>query len=567
MAANSSEIESKITAASAAMDANPCLKASDAARQFNAPYYRLLRRRRGIPPSHTRGGHNKKLSTVQDQALRDYIVMLYDCGMSANRDAIRTAANRLLFYSTGDASKTVSTRWTKAWIKRQSEHLKPLKSKPMSASRLAAHIVEEVEDHFKSFKKCKEYWGIQDEDIYNFDETGFQIGVTSGEKVIVPKDTTVVYSADPENKELITSVETLNYGGRKVPPMIIFAGAYHLRRYFKHNDLDGDITFARSESGYSNDKLGVRYLEHFNYWASKSTGKYRMLIFDGHGSHLTQEFLDYCWLHHIRPFQLPPHTTHLLQPLDVGVFQSLKHNFKKEVRREVFQGAREISRVDFFAFFQRFHDKTFKNPRIHKSAFRKTGLIPYNPILVLSKMKEYQKLHRRPQTPPAIPQSSPLLLPSSSPPAFNTPPLQAGWSQFNTPLTMRTRKSGVEYIKKRQFESIEQGVPLTPSVVRVAEKVEKASETSMLRGALSTHRLLDLGDAEVARKRRKEESGKVVQKYGEIRVYHARKQIEAEEEEENRVVNMRLKRLQKGWRKQYEKVLKELKQKAFLDLE
>jgi hypothetical protein len=39
MAANSSEIESKIAAASAAMDANPCLKASDAARQFNAPYY------------------------------------------------------------------------------------------------------------------------------------------------------------------------------------------------------------------------------------------------------------------------------------------------------------------------------------------------------------------------------------------------------------------------------------------------------------------------------------------------------------------------------------------------
>jgi hypothetical protein len=68
----------------------------------------------------------------------------------------------------------------------------------------------------------------------------------------------------------------------------------------------------------------------------------------------------------------------------------------------------------------------------------------------------------------------------------------------------------------------------------------------MLQGALSTYRLLDLGNVEVARKRRKEESGKVVQKYGEIRVYYTRKQIEAEEEEENRVVNMRLKRLQKG---------------------
>ncbi|KIM92662.1 hypothetical protein OIDMADRAFT_66409, partial [Oidiodendron maius Zn] len=85
--------------------------------------------------------------------------------------------------------------------------------------------------------------------------------------------------------------------------------------------------FARSSSGYSNDTLGLKYLEHFNYYTqSKSVGKYRMLIFDGHGSHLTQEFLDFCWQHHIRPFQLPAHTTHLLQPLDVGVFQSLKHN-------------------------------------------------------------------------------------------------------------------------------------------------------------------------------------------------------------------------------------------------
>ena len=90
-----------------------------------------------------------------------------------------------------------------------------------------------------------------------------------------------------------------------MPPIIIFAGAYHLHRYFK-NDLDGNITFARSSSGYSNNKLGLKYLEHFNYYTqSKSVSKYRMLIFDGHRSHLTQEFLDFCWQHHIQPFQLP----------------------------------------------------------------------------------------------------------------------------------------------------------------------------------------------------------------------------------------------------------------------
>ena len=46
--------------------------------------------------------------------------------------------------------------------------------------------------------------------------------------VIVPIDCETVYAADPDNKELVTSVETINYGGRKIPAMIIFKGVYHL---------------------------------------------------------------------------------------------------------------------------------------------------------------------------------------------------------------------------------------------------------------------------------------------------------------------------------------------------
>lgn len=561
MPSNATQIEARVNAALAAMDADPFLKMSVAARQFSAPYYRLQRRRAGIPPSNSRGGHNKKLNSVQDQALRDYMFMLHSCGTPANLETVLIAANRLLYYSTGDLKSEVSVRWTKAWIKRQSEYLKGLKSKPISTQRLAAHVVEDIEGYFRAFKKCKDYWGIQDEDIYNFDETGFQIGVTSGEKVFVPKDCVAAYTADPENRELITSVETINYGGQKVPPMIIFAGAYHLRRYFNENNLDGGILFTRSETGYTNNKLGVKYLKHFNrHTESRRTGKYQMLLFDGHGSHLSQEFLDFCWQHHIRPFQLPSHTTHLLQPLDVGVFQSLKHNFKKEIRKQVFLGAIEVSRTDFFSFFQSFHDKTFKNPRIHKSAFKKTGLIPYNPLLVLEKMKEYQAI-QRPRTPPQ--RSSPPI-PSSSP-VFNTPPPLSNWDQFQTPLTIRARKRGVEYIRKRQFDALEGRIPLTPSVIRVSEKVEKASETSILAGALSTHRLHDLSVAEAARKRRKESSGKIVQKYGEITVYQARLDIQKDEEEEKEVINMRLKRKEKVWRKNYLKVLKQL-QDDFIEI-
>ena len=76
-----------------------------------------------------------------------------------------------------------------------------------------------------------------------------------------------------------------------------------------------------------------------------------MLIFDGYGSHITQEFIEYCWENRIRPFLLPAHSTHLTQPLDVGVFQYFKYNFKEAIRAEVFLGATEISKTDLFSFF------------------------------------------------------------------------------------------------------------------------------------------------------------------------------------------------------------------------
>jgi hypothetical protein len=47
-----------------------------------------------------------------------------------------------------------------------------------------------------------------------------------------------------------------------------------------------------------------------------------MLVMDGHGSHLTIEFVGYCYRLDVKisVFLLPAHSTHILQPLDIGVF-------------------------------------------------------------------------------------------------------------------------------------------------------------------------------------------------------------------------------------------------------
>jgi hypothetical protein len=103
------------------------------------------------------------------------------------------------------------------------------------------------------------------------------------------------------------------------------------------------------------------------------------------------------------------------------------------------------------------------------------------------------------------------------------------------------------------------GIPITPSVLRVQEKVEAASERSILAGALARQRVLDLGLAEKERLARKEGAGKIVQKYGEITVEQGRKDIEADDEDEARVVNMRHARLSKPWRNKYKKMMRRFK--------
>ena len=57
-----------------------------------------------------------------------------------------------------------------------------------------------------------------------------------------------------------------------------------------------------------------------------------MLLVDGHASHVTMDLIELARDNNVILFCLPPHTTHLLQPLDVSVFKSLKDHFYRSLR-------------------------------------------------------------------------------------------------------------------------------------------------------------------------------------------------------------------------------------------
>jgi hypothetical protein len=62
-------------------------------------------------------------------------------------------------------------------------------------------------------------YGVLDEDIYNFDKTGFQMGVISISKVVtIPERRGRARTIQPGNREWVTSIEAINSKGWTIPP-------------------------------------------------------------------------------------------------------------------------------------------------------------------------------------------------------------------------------------------------------------------------------------------------------------------------------------------------------------
>ncbi|KAJ1029667.1 hypothetical protein NDA13_002910 [Ustilago tritici] len=121
--------------------------------------------------------------------------------------------------------------------------------------------------------------------------------------------------------------------------MVIFWGKNHMQGWYHNHTAAKDWVFATSQNGWTNNELALHWLKDcFNkHTKQRAQGKYWLLIIDGHGSHITAEFIQQAWDSCIVCLCLPPHATHLLQPLDVMIFGPLQQAFTKEVDK--FAGA------------------------------------------------------------------------------------------------------------------------------------------------------------------------------------------------------------------------------------
>ena len=132
-------------------------------------------------------------------------------GASPRPGMLTSTANYFLNLGLPTRKLQVGPDWTTRFINRHKQLFKRRQT-PLAAARKNAHSPEDTAAWFERFRDACREVGVQIQDIYNFDETGFRIRCGRGHTVVTlhKKQIRLI---DAENRDYITSVECVSANG------------------------------------------------------------------------------------------------------------------------------------------------------------------------------------------------------------------------------------------------------------------------------------------------------------------------------------------------------------------
>lgn len=175
---------------------------------------------------------------------------------------------------------------------------------------------------------------------------------------------------------------SISADGKYLDPMIIWPASTHRANWTTHHTPGWH--YACSESGYTDSKISFEWLKRVFDPQTKegASGKPRILICDGFGTHETLEILELCFENNIILSRLPSHTSHKLQPCDVAVFAPLKAAYRDQVERLERGGVNTVGKGQFTYLYSPARERAFTKKNI-LAGWAKSGLFPFNPDRVL----------------------------------------------------------------------------------------------------------------------------------------------------------------------------------------
>ena len=364
----------------------------------------------------------------------------------------RCAANR--------PGKPPGKNWPRAFQKRHPE-LKSRRVKAVDWQRHEKNIYPKITHWFEVIGEVLQDPAVRPENVYNMDETGVMLSMLGSIKVLVGKDDLRNFRGAGVKRTMVTAIECVSADGRSLLPLIIWPASTHRSNWTTYPTPGWH--YAHSDNGYNDSKISLEWLIRVfdPQTKDRANGEPRVLICDGFGTHETLEILEFCFENNITLCRLPSHTSHKLQPCDVGPFAPLKAAYRDQVDRLNRGGVDTVGKEHFTSLYSPARDRAFTRRNI-MAGWKATGLFPFEPGKVLQDLP-------KPPTQLLVPAAGKVVVPCQPEEAPRTPVTPT------TPVTTEALTSLHEMIKcdtltldERSKQRIERRVQKLATAARVS---------------------------------------------------------------------------------------------------
>lgn len=360
----------------------------EAARKHSVPRSTLHGKRTGIYPLQRKMGPQSYLTQDEEKRLVDWMISMAKAGFPVSKEDLQNSVKRLVAELDRDVPFTdgrPGRSWCTSFLKR---HPGLSFRTPENLTSVRAQVSQEKISTW--FQEVQLY--IQENNldsvlldpkrVFNADETAFFLN-PKGNKILAQKGQKKVYQVvNADDKECLTVLITGNANGDVSPPLICF----------KYERIPQDLVaempnkwgIGKSANGWMTGEVFFEFISNvFHPWLLESGIQLPIALFiDGHSSHLTLHTSEFCQKNGIILIALLPNATHILQPMDVGVFKPLKGEWKTTVHNWRMQQLQEkkdhtLRKKDFGKLLEAAIEKSVSSKNL-SSAFRKCGLFPFD---------------------------------------------------------------------------------------------------------------------------------------------------------------------------------------------
>lgn len=194
-----------------------------------------------------------------------------------------------------------------------------------------------LKNWFDRLKTLIETNGVSPANIYNIDDTSFQIGEGNRPIWVFALNGSPHVPEVPRSRpwcEWITAIDCVAADGWKSEPCLVIQGDHYLDEWFQEEGYSDQAVFHFTSSGRVTPNAALEWLQEFHEQIKDRVeeGQSRILLHRGESHFLSFNFLKSCDEHSIIPFCFPAKMGHLVQPFDGKPFEPYKRWWAPQLR-------------------------------------------------------------------------------------------------------------------------------------------------------------------------------------------------------------------------------------------